>query len=162
MPRAARYWEVAAESWVAPAAPAVESESAAGVSDAAARRGSSVADEMRQRPDEAKVSKRRLGARPSGRAVRAGGPENPSRGHTTSTPFAEQRFGLCWRDVPDGRRKQDEKRLAGQRNHKRDSGRPLLDPAIPKVRIAKEFFRRNRSAKQDQNAGEELFATANT
>src|SRR6267378_3705853 len=92
MPRAARYWEVAAESWAAPAAPAVESESAAGVSDAAARRGSSVADEMRQRRDEAKVSKRRFGARPSGGAARAGWAENPSRGRTTSTPFVEQRI----------------------------------------------------------------------
>src|SRR5882762_3245106 len=92
MPRAARYWEVAAESWAAPVVPAVESESAAGVSDAAARRGSSAADEMRQRRDEAKVSKRHLGARPSRRAARAGWPENPSRGHTTSTPFAEQKI----------------------------------------------------------------------
>src|SRR3977135_3954219 len=71
-----------------------------------------------------------------------------------------KRFRVCWRDVPDRRRKQDEKRLASQCNHKRDSGRPLLDPAISKVRIAEEFFRRNRSAKTGQNAGEELSEAA--
>src|SRR3981189_2051428 len=92
MPRAARYWEVAAESWAAPEAPAVESESAEGVSDAAARRGSSVADEMRQRRDEAKVSKRHLGARPSRRAARAGWPETGSERYRARTPFAEQKI----------------------------------------------------------------------
>src|SRR3977135_2485437 len=71
-----------------------------------------------------------------------------------------KRFSVCWRDVPDRRRKQDEKRLASQRNHKRNSGRPLLDPAISKVRITEEVFPRDRSAKQDQTAGEELFAPA--
>jgi hypothetical protein len=65
---------------------------------------------------------------------------------------------LRWRDVPHGGRKQDEKRLECERNHKRDLGRTLRDAAVTKIRLAEEFFRRRRSEEENEKAGDELFA----
>ena len=74
--------------------------------------------------------------------------------------FRRRSYNARRANVPDRRRKQNQKDLQSNGGRKRKLRKSLLDPAIAKVRITKKFLRGDRSANQDHPTGSKLFQPA--